>query len=133
MLAAMTSPSWQPVLFVQLSFVSTTVFLSSLYQTIDSSVVTGTTETWYGLGPLLAIGDRIEEGATVEARGIVITLSGLDASLLGDVQNEVQLTLPVVVWLGALSGGAIVVRPVVLWSGGALVSLFLMMMTMNIF
>jgi hypothetical protein len=118
MLAAMTSPSWSPLLFVQLTFVSGVVNLWTGYQSVTTSAVTGTSTTWSGLGSLLSIGDRIEDGATVEARGITVNLSGLDATLLPDIQNEVQLTLPATVWLGALDAGSIVDYPVILFSGG---------------
>lgn len=118
MLTAMTSPSWSPVIFCQLTFNSGAVYLSTLYSAITTSLLTGAPQLWEGLGPLLSIGNLIEDGATVDARGIVIEISGLDPVLLPDIQNDVQLGLPVTVWLGALAAGALVDSPVVLWSGG---------------
>jgi len=117
MLDAITSSIWQPVIFIQLTFTTGPVYISSLYQAVTTDAITGTSQTWIGLGSLLSIGN-IEDGATVDARGTVVTVSGIDPTLLPDIENDVQLGLPVTIWLGALSSGAIVVSPVILWSGG---------------
>ena len=45
--------------------------------------------------------------------------SGFDSTLLADAMSDVQLGLPVTIWLGALSGpGAVIADPIMLWSGG---------------
>ncbi len=114
MLAAITAPQWNPAIFVQMAFSSTTVYVWSGIGTISWNG-----NTWTGLGSLLSIGNVMEDGATVEARGIVITLSGLDSTLLPNVIGEVQLGLPVTVWLGALSAAkTVIASPLILWSGG---------------
>jgi hypothetical protein len=114
MLAAITAPQWNPAIFVQMAFSSTTVYVWSGIGTISWNG-----NTWTGLGSLLSIGNVMEDGATVEARGIVITLSGLNSTLLPNVIGEVQLGLPVTVWLGALSAAkTVIASPLILWSGG---------------
>jgi hypothetical protein len=42
----------------------------------------------------------IEEGSDVQARGIVLTLSGIDPTLLNDVLTDYRQGLPALVWLG---------------------------------
>ena len=80
---------------------------------------------WSGVGPAPGIngGDsftgigsfgiisNLEEGVDVFARGIVLTLSGFNASLLSDVLNDYRQGLPVTVYL--LVNGT----PVTAWSG----------------
>ena len=113
MLAACGSPAFAPTLFVEIGFVSGPVYLWS-----GMGRIVWNGNTWVGRGSLLSIGQQIEDGATVEARGITITLSGLDAALLSSIEGEVQLGLPLIIWLGAMAGGAVVADPVMLWSGG---------------
>jgi len=72
--------------------------------------------TWTGLGALLGI-SPMEDGATVEARGITITLSGLVPSLLADCLGEFELGLPVTVYLGLYSDGDLIDAPITTWSG----------------
>lgn len=111
MLAAITAPGFQPAIFVSIQFSGGTVYVWSGYGSITWNM-----QTWTGLGRLLSIG-QIEDGSTIEARGITLTFSGLDATLLTDALADVQLGLPVTVWLAAMSGGAPISSPVILWSG----------------
>jgi hypothetical protein len=73
--------------------------------------------TWVGVGQLGGI-SPIEDGATVEAtRGITLTLSGIDPTLLPLVLGEFQLRAPVTVYLGLFAGGALIANPIVAFSG----------------
>jgi hypothetical protein len=112
MLAAITSPAWQPAIFCQIGFSTGPQYLWSGIGTINWN-----SQNWTGLGSLLSIGQNIEEGSTVEARGITIELSGLDPNLMPAALSECQLGLPVIVWLAAMSGGAPIVSPTILYSG----------------
>jgi len=121
MLAAITSPSWSPAIFVSIQFAPSApspnpVLLWSGYSSLTTSLVTGTSATFTGLGSLLSI-TQVEEGSTINARGIEIELSGLDPTLAPDSLADYNLGLPVTVWLAAMSGGAPITNPVVLWSG----------------
>jgi hypothetical protein len=59
----------------------------------------------------------IEEGATVEARGIQLSLNGFDLSALALVRDEFQVGQPVKVYVGAFSGGALIADPINSWIG----------------
>jgi hypothetical protein len=83
-----------PVLFVECNFVSGPV---NIWTGLGQTTWNG--KTWIGMGSLLSI-STIEEGADVQARGISLTLSGIDLELLQDTLNEFQVGLPVTIWLG---------------------------------
>ena len=51
-------------------------------------------QTWQGVGSLLKI-STVEEKSTVAAAGIVVTLSGIDPTLLTNVLSEFLVTGPV--------------------------------------
>jgi len=112
LLTALQSGSLQPAVFVQIQFASATVYM---WTGIGS--VTWNGHTWTGLGSLLNF-LPIEEAATVEARGIVIQLSGLDATLFADCTQEFQLGLPVTIYFTAYSSpGTLIATPIVAWTG----------------
>jgi hypothetical protein len=111
MLAAIAANELQPAIFVQAQFLSGTVYLWSGYGNIVWNA-----QTWVGIGDLGSI-SAIEEGANVQARGITLSISGFDATLLADVLGEIQLGLPVIVYLGLFSGGALIANPIVSWAG----------------
>ena len=111
MLSALTSPGFSPAFFVSLTFSTGTAYLWSGVGTISWNG-----QSWLGLGSLLSVG-LSEDGSTIEARGMSITLSGIDSTLLSDCLNDIQLGLPATIWLAAMSGGAPVANPFILWSG----------------
>jgi hypothetical protein len=111
MLAALQASSLQPAIFVQATFASATAFM---WSGVGNTTWNG--HTWLGLGSLLGI-TSMEDGATVEARGITVTLSGIDASLLASCLSDFQLGLPVTVYLGMFSGGSLIADPITSWAG----------------
>jgi hypothetical protein len=111
MLAAIQSTDLQPALFVELTFNGATAYLWS-----GNTSITWNSQTWSGLGSLLSLAVA-EDGATVEARGITITVSGLDPNLLPDCLNDFQLGLPAIAYLGFFSGGSLISTPITSWSG----------------
>ena len=73
--------------------------------------------TWTGVGSIGSV-STIEEGSTVEAKAITLTLSGLDSELLTGITDEFQVGLPVAVWLGVYDDtGALIADPVCAFSG----------------
>jgi hypothetical protein len=111
MLAALQAPSLRPAIFVQMQFTSTTVYIWS-----GVGSVSWNGQTWMGIGSLLSV-SSIEDASTVEARGITVTLSGLDPTLLSDCLSEFQLGLPVSLYFGLYSGGSLITTPITSWSG----------------
>ena len=111
MLAALQSPNLQPAIFVSIQFKTTTAYIWSGIGTI-----TWNNQTWTGLGSLLNFAP-IESAATVEARGITILISGLDATLLSDCLTEFQDGLAVAVYFTAYSNGSLIPSPITAWSG----------------
>lgn len=75
-------------------------------------------QTWQGVGGLGSI-TAIEEGATVEARGITLNLSGILQSLLADVLQELQLGGQIIIYLGLFAGAELNGTPVIIWQGKA--------------
>jgi len=59
----------------------------------------------------------IDEGSTVEAKGLTLGFSGFDTTLLGDVMSEFQLGLPALVYLALFTGGVLIADPVNAWAG----------------
>jgi hypothetical protein len=111
MATAIASGAIQPVIFVQIGFQTVTAYMWS-----GVGNLTWNGQTWTGLGSLLSL-TTPEEGATVDAKGITVVLSGLDAALLSNCLTEFQLGLPAIIYFGAFSSGAVIADPLVAWSG----------------
>lgn len=114
MLTAIQAGLLRPAVFVQAQFLTGTVFIWTGYGTI-----TWNSQNWSGIGDLLSI-STIEEGATVDARGILISLSGINNALLADCLQEFQVGAPVVVYLGLFNNASppgLIDAPVVSWAG----------------
>jgi hypothetical protein len=110
--AAIRSAMMRPVVFVLATFTSGPVYLWSGIGTTDWGG-----HTWTGVGTLGSV-STIEEGSTVEAKAITLTLSGLDSELLTGITDEFQVGLPVSVWLGVYDDtGALIADPVCAFSG----------------
>src|ERR1700722_8025723 len=111
MLSALAGSSLQPVYFVSLTLTSGVVYVWT-----GAGSITWNGQTWLGAGDLLTISVQ-EDGATVEARGIGVTFSGFDPTLLTDCLSDYKLGEPVNVYLGLLSSGSLVADPICSWSG----------------
>jgi hypothetical protein len=94
MLNAMVAPVIRPALFIQVTFADDTVYLWT-----GSGNITWNFQTWVGLAGLITV-STIEETATVEAKGISISVSGIDNALLTEILSEFQVGLPVFVYFG---------------------------------
>ncbi|MDE2105675.1 MAG: hypothetical protein KGL39_51080 [Patescibacteria group bacterium] len=110
-LTALSQPNVQLAAFVQATFASATVYLWSGIGSLDWNG-----QTWLGLGSFLGM-TTSEDAATVEARGMTLTLSGIDPNLLSECLGDFQLGLPVSVSLGVYVNGALLSDPVVNWAG----------------
>jgi len=114
MLTALQGTLLRPAFFVQMTFVTGTVYLWTGLGTISWNG-----HSWSGVGSLGGI-STAEEGSTVEARGITLSLSGIDASLLADVLQEFQIGSPVAVFLGLFDGSSppnLIADPLCTWRG----------------
>src|SRR6266702_2510988 len=110
-LAAIQSPKLRPAFFVEAHFVT-----GPIYVWTGRGSIVWNGQTWLGVGSLGSI-STIEEGAGVDAKGITLTLSGIDATLLADVMTEFQVGLPVLVRLGLFDANlALIDDPVVSWA-----------------
>jgi hypothetical protein len=111
-LAALKAAVLYPVIFVEAAFVAETI---RLWTGLGDGSFNG--QTWQGMGSLLGI-STVEEGSTVEAKGITISLSGIDPVLLPECLNAFQVGLPVTVFLGLGDGaGNLIPSPVVAFAG----------------
>jgi len=110
-LAACQAPQLAPAIFVQLTFASTTIYV---WSGLGSILWNG--QTWMGLGALLGLAP-VEEGTTVEARGMTVRLSGIDPALLPECLGDFQLGLPAVIYFDVYANGALTGSPLTAWSG----------------
>jgi hypothetical protein len=110
-LAQLTSGSLKPANFVMLTFATSTAYLWS-----GQGSVVWNNQTWTSLGPLLNI-STLESGTTVEARGVTVTLSGLDPVLLPACMNEFCLGLPAAIYLGVFVDGELLPNVITSWYG----------------
>lgn len=111
-IAAIQSAYVKPALFVQVNMLTGPVYVWS-----GAGSITWNSITWTGVGQFGTV-STIEEGADVQARGIVLTLSGIDPTLLNDVMTEYAQGLPAVVYLGLFDGsGNLIPNPITCWSG----------------
>src|SRR5690348_15578258 len=73
--------------------------------------------TWTGVGQFGAV-STVEEGSTVEARGVTLTMSGIDVTLLTGIMTEFQVGLAATVWLALFDATpAIIANPVIAFRG----------------
>jgi hypothetical protein len=111
-IAAVESGYVRPAIFVEIHFLTGPVYVWSGAGSIAWGGV-----TWLGVGNFGSI-SPIEEGATVNARGITLSLSGVDPTLLSDVLNEYQQNLPAVIYFGVRDNtGALIPNPITSWAG----------------
>ena len=111
-LAAIQSAALRPALFVEAHFTSGPIYV---WSGVGQIVWGG--HTWTGLGSLGNV-STIDESATVEAKGITLTLSGIDSAFLTHILDEFQVGLPVVVSLGLFDAvGALIADPVASFIG----------------
>jgi len=76
-------------------------------------------QTWYGVGTLGSI-STIEEAGKVQAKGIILTMSGIDPTMLAEAMQSIQLGLPVVVYFGLFDGASppnLIDTPIKSWAG----------------
>jgi hypothetical protein len=113
MLAALEASILYPAIFVSIGFASTTAYVWS-----GVGPITWNGNTYSGVGDLGQIA-VIEEASDVNAKGIALTLSGVDATMVADAIQENQLGLPVTVWLALYMGpgGSIIADPLICWQG----------------
>lgn len=112
-IAALAESFLYPAILVEIQFASGTVYMASSYQPLFFMG-----QVWTGVGSLLSV-STIEDGSTVQARGVTVTLSGIDPTLLPAALNEFQVGLPATIYLGLYSAGGQnqISQSVVAWSG----------------
>jgi len=112
MLTALSQTILRPALFVSATFASETVYMWS-----GSGNTTWNSQTWTGTGALLGI-TTPEDGSTVEARGISITLSGIDPVVLPEMLTDYKLGAPAAVYLGLYDAtNTLISSPATSWKG----------------
>jgi hypothetical protein len=98
-------------IFVEAIFLSGPVYLWS-----GMGSISWNGQTWTGLGAMASV-SPVEEGSTVEAKGVTLTLSGFDSALLPDAMNEFALLLPVMIYLVGFNEGEVIANPLLVFSG----------------
>jgi hypothetical protein len=101
----------QPFFAIKLNFDSGSLKLWTGYGdiTVDS-------ETYTGGGQFLGI-SSVEETVEVAARGVTMSLNGIDASLITLALTENYQTRSAKVFLGVISSGAVVADPYLVFDG----------------
>jgi hypothetical protein len=111
-LTALSQPIIRPAFLVQAGFASGPVYLWT-----GRGSLTWNGQTWLGTGSQGII-STIEEGSTVEAKGITLSLSGIDPSLLTGILTEFQLGLPCFVYFALFDGTpALIPDPIPAFAG----------------
>lgn len=112
-LAALTGQSLYPAIMVMITLATGPIYMWTGYNPITWNGV-----TWTGVGSMLEV-STIEDGANIEARGVSVSLSGIDPLLLPQALNEFQIGLPAIIYFAAANGegGALIDSPVIAWSG----------------
>jgi hypothetical protein len=105
--AAETSKSRvYPVVFCEIDFADAT---SYVWSGIGNK--SWNSQTWIGIGHLGKI-DPIEEGTDIQARGCVLTLSGIPQAMLNEALYQCRQGQPVKIWAGFLdASGNVIVDP----------------------
>lgn len=112
MSTAVAAPVLYPAFLVDLQFADNTYYC---WLGVGSLVANG--HTYLGVGTFGSI-STIAEGTGVEAKGVTLKLSGLDATLLPEARDEVTLASRCKVYLAFLaSTGTLVDTPLCLFSG----------------
>ena len=112
-ISALESGSVALAMFLQVEFRSQTCYLSTLSANFDWGG-----HTWTGTGAMGAV-SAIEEGTTVEAKGITVSLSGIDPTLLAESLNDIKLGARARLYLGifTLEPLGLVDTPTCIFSG----------------
>lgn len=112
-LLALSEGYLDPCIFIEIYFASGPIRICTAYQ---AKILNGFTYT--GVGSALNV-STIEDGASVQARGVTVTLSGIDPTLLPATMSEFQVGLNATIYLGLFGGEGLglVNDTVVAWSG----------------
>ena len=107
----LTAQTLEPFFAVKMDFSGGAVLVWTGYGniTIDS-------ETYVGSGDILGI-SGLTETADVQANGVTIVLSGLDSTLIASALTEEYQGRECKIYFGALSSGAVVADPYLVFSG----------------
>jgi len=106
----LTASELEPFFLVDLGFSTTLYFWSGIRQ------LTWNGNEYLGAGNLLGI-SAISETADVRAVGVNLTMSGLPASLISVALTEAYQGKPVKIRIGAMSSGAVVADPYLVFDG----------------
>jgi hypothetical protein len=110
-LAALLAPTVQPVYMVAMQFTSGTKYMWTGVGTVAWDGF-----DWEGQGDFLGV-SSITQTNELSAEGISISLSGINPGDVSSAISDVATYLTVDVYLGFLSGGAIIANPVHCFSG----------------
>lgn len=112
MLAALTSSLIRPAIFADLEFADGTYYVWS-----GVGTKTWNGHDYAGLGTFGTI-SSIEEGGSLEARGVTLSLSAIDPTMLAEALQNVKLGGRVVLYLAAFDSGLnVIADPLVSWAG----------------
>ena len=73
-------------------------------------------DTYLGVGDLVSVSGTVE-GSDTSVKSLVVTLAGLDASLLGALENDDYHSREGNVWMGLLDDSGIIPDPYLLFNG----------------
>jgi hypothetical protein len=110
-LAAMAAPTVQPCYLVALAFTS-----GIKYMWTGTGTILWNGFDWTGQGDLLGV-SSMTQTSDLSAEGITISMSGIAPENISSVISDMATNLTCDVWLGFLSGNAIIADPVHCFSG----------------
>jgi hypothetical protein len=111
-IAALEAPLLRPAFLVSMTFATSTVNAWT-----GRGTLTWDGKEFAGVGTMGEV-STVEEGSSVQARGTTLTLTGFDASLLGDALTDLRQGLPVTIWFALFDGAmAVIGNPVIAFRG----------------
>jgi hypothetical protein len=111
-IAGISSAYVRPAIFAEIHFLAGPVYV----WTGVGSIGWGG-KTWQGVGQFGNL-STVEEGTNVQARGIELSLSGVDPTLLSEVLNDYKQGLPAIIYFGIFNpDGSLIPNPIISWAG----------------
>lgn len=111
-IAGIQSPYVRPAIFVEVHFTT-----GAVYVWTGATSTSWGGKTWTGVGQFGGV-STVEEGTNVQARGVTLTLSGFDPTLLTDVLSGYRQGLPAIIYFGIFdAAGTVIPNPITTWSG----------------
>lgn len=115
-LSALEADSAHPIIFVELGPFDSTSPETIEYMHSGLGTITWNSIDWVGIGQIMVL-DSVKEGIGLSPQAIRLGVSAADADMIAIAMSTNYYRRACKVYLGALSGGALVADPTMIFSG----------------